>query len=99
MIFYVYTEINFWEIIIVIEWVMTFLEKITIFFWVFYGYSDFKTCKMIKIKFNKQIIDRCDSKIDFRVMYSIFLRAVEIMLEIGLESYDNYHKARILLPF
>ena len=54
---------------------------------------------MIKIEFNKQIIDRCDSKIDFRVMYSIFLRAVEIMLEIGLESYDNYHKARILLPF
>ena len=37
------------------------------FFWVFYGYSDFKTCKMIKIEFNKQIIDRCDSKIDFRI--------------------------------
>ena len=36
------------------------------FFWVFYGYSDFKTCQMIKIAFNKQIIDRCDSKIDFR---------------------------------
>ena len=60
------TEINFWEIIIVIEWVMTFLEKNYNFFWVFYGYSDFKTCKMIKIEFNKQIIDRCDSKIDFR---------------------------------
>ena len=28
---------------------------------------DFKTCKVIKIEFNKQIIDRCDSKIDFRV--------------------------------
>ena len=27
---------------------------------------DFKTCKVIKIAFNKQIIDRCDSKIDFR---------------------------------
>ena len=27
---------------------------------------DFKTCKMIKIEFNKQIMDRCDSKIDFR---------------------------------
>ena len=29
--------------------------------------SDFKTCKVIKIEFNKQIMDRCDSKIDFRV--------------------------------
>ena len=28
---------------------------------------DFKTCKVIKIEFNKQIIDRWDSKIDFRV--------------------------------
>ena len=27
---------------------------------------DFKTCKVIKIEFNKQIMDRCDSKIDFR---------------------------------
>ena len=27
---------------------------------------DFKTCKVIKIEFNKQIIDRWDSKIDFR---------------------------------
>ena len=29
---------------------------------------DFKTCKVIKIEFNKQIMDRCDSKIDFRVV-------------------------------
>ena len=29
---------------------------------------DFKTCKVIKIEFNKQIIDRCDSKIDFRAL-------------------------------
>ena len=28
---------------------------------------DFKTYKVIKIEFNKQIMDRCDSKIDFRV--------------------------------
>ena len=27
---------------------------------------DVKTCKVIKIEFNKQIIDRWDSKIDFR---------------------------------
>ena len=27
---------------------------------------DFKTCKVIKFEFNKQIMDRCDSKIDFR---------------------------------
>ena len=27
---------------------------------------DFKTCKVIKIEFNKQIIDRYDSKLDFR---------------------------------
>ena len=27
---------------------------------------DFKTYKVIKIEFNKQIMDRCDSKIDFR---------------------------------
>ena len=27
---------------------------------------DFKTCQVIKIEFNKQIMDRCDSKIDFR---------------------------------
>ena len=27
---------------------------------------DFKTYKVIKIEFNKQIIDGCDSKIDFR---------------------------------
>ncbi len=26
---------------------------------------DFKTCKVIKIEFNKQIMDRCDSKTDF----------------------------------
>lgn len=26
---------------------------------------NFKTCKMLKTEFNKQIIDRCDSKIDF----------------------------------
>ena len=31
---------------------------------------DFKTCKVIKIKFNKQIIDRWDSKIDFRDKYA-----------------------------
>ena len=30
---------------------------------------DFKTCKVIKIEFNKQIIDRYDSKLDFRVFY------------------------------
>ena len=30
---------------------------------------DFKTCKVIKIEFNKQIMDRCDSKIDFRGSY------------------------------
>ena len=29
---------------------------------------DFKTCKVIEIEFNKQTMDRCDSKIDFRVM-------------------------------
>ncbi len=29
---------------------------------------DFKTCKVIKIEFNKQIIDRYDSKLDFRVL-------------------------------
>ena len=28
---------------------------------------DFKTCKVIKIEFNKQIIDRYNSKLDFRV--------------------------------
>ena len=29
---------------------------------------DFKTCKVIKIEFNKQIIDRYDSKLDFRAL-------------------------------
>ena len=36
------------------------------FFECFMDIPDFKTCKMIKIEFNKQIMDRCDSKIDFR---------------------------------
>ena len=44
---------------------MTFLEKITIFFEYFMDILNFKTCKMLKTEFNKQIIDRCDSKIDF----------------------------------
>ena len=35
---------------------------------------DFKTCKVIKIEFNKQIIDRYDSKLDFRA--TNFFRAV-----------------------
>ena len=46
---------------------MVFLEKRTIFFECFMDIPDFKTCKVIKIEFNKQIMDRCDSKIDFRV--------------------------------
>ena len=33
---------------------------------------DFKTCKVIKIEFNKQIMDRCDSKIDFRETCALF---------------------------
>ncbi len=45
---------------------MVFLEKKTIFFECFMDIPDFKTCKVIKIEFNKQIMDRCDSKIDFR---------------------------------
>ena len=36
------------------------------FFECFMDIPDFKTCKVIKIEFNKQIMDRCDSKIDFR---------------------------------
>ena len=66
------TEINFWEIAVVIEWVMVFLEKRTIFFECFMDIPDFKTCKVIKIEFNKQIMGRCDSKIDFRV-FSVLL--------------------------
>ena len=31
---------------------------------------------MIKIEFNKQIIDRCDSKIDFRVLNSLDLDTI-----------------------
>ncbi len=34
---------------------------------------DFKTCKVIKIEFNKQIMDRCDSKIDFRGRFVFFM--------------------------
>ena len=45
---------------------MVFLEKRTIFFECFMDILDFKTCKVIKIEFNKQIIDRYDSKLDFR---------------------------------
>ena len=47
---------------------MVFLEKRTIFFECFMDILDFKTCKVIKIEFNKQIIDRYDSKLDFRVL-------------------------------
>jgi len=47
---------------------MVFLEKRTIFFECFMDIPDFKTCKVIKIEFNKQIIDRYDSKLDFRVL-------------------------------
>ena len=36
------------------------------FFECFMDIPDFKTCKVIKIEFNKQIMDRCGSKIDFR---------------------------------
>ncbi len=32
---------------------------------------DFKTCKVIKIEFNKQIIDRYDSKLDFRGLRAV----------------------------
>lgn len=73
------TEINFWEIAIVIEWVMVFLEKRTIFFECFMDIPDFKTCKVIKIEFNKQIIDRCDSKIDFHEILEWF---IEILFKI-----------------
>ena len=37
---------------------------------------------MIKIEFNKQTIDRCESKIDFRVHSFIFRF-------LGLHFYDN----------
>ena len=50
---------------------MVFLEKRTNFFECFMDIPDFKTYKVIKIEFNKQIMDRCDSKIDFRVLLHI----------------------------
>ena len=56
------TEINFWEIIIVIEWVMTFLEKITIFFEYFMDIPTLKPVKWLKLS----SINRYDLKIDFR---------------------------------
>ena len=52
---------------------MVFLEKRTIFFECFMDIPDFKTCKVIKIEFNKQIMDRCDSKIDFRGRFVFFM--------------------------
>ena len=45
---------------------MVFLEKRTNFFECFMDIPDFKTYKVIKIEFNKQIMDRCDSKTEFR---------------------------------
>ncbi len=60
------TEINFGKLLLSLNEFMVFLEKRTIFFECFMDIPDFKTCKVIKIEFNKQIIDRYDSKLDFR---------------------------------
>ena len=56
---------------------MVFLEKRTIFFECFMDIPDFKTCKVIKIEFNKQIIDRYDSKLDFRALTAVQQRHLQ----------------------
>ncbi|QNL96498.1 hypothetical protein [Treponema sp. Marseille-Q4132] len=54
---------------------------------------DFKTCKVIKIEFNKQIIDRYDSKLDFRAPNSSSTApsAASLQRKLGSEQSEGSH--------